>query len=262
MSKQKSHQLNGFQSVVKSSEEWEKLQTLKGLIVADLHCGWCGPCTSIIPTFKKLYQSILQYGLFEIHFAVVECDKIEDIKSRFSIGSEPTFQFITEGKLRDTVVGVNIPRIIKTVAKYLPTEALTFLQSQQNMEDSILNAQQRISEVSHHSNTSNTQTQPSNSDQKNEEGNEENDSQFDNFLGDYETTGDYQHEMTPTSTAPNSARSTTSNSDKLKKGKTTSSNPNSPRRVKKSNSLDRSKPVEGTSNTFMFVGEIKGKMKQ
>lgn len=69
-----------------------------GLVVVDFHATWCRPCHAIAPVFDKLSQSYRH-----VAFAKVDVDAQPAISRRYEVSAMPTFLFIKNKYVVDTV---------------------------------------------------------------------------------------------------------------------------------------------------------------
>ena len=70
-------------------------------VVVDVFATWCGPCKYMAPLFEELatkYANIYT-------FAKLNVDEERDIAIEYGVTSVPTFLFIKNGKLVDSLVG-------------------------------------------------------------------------------------------------------------------------------------------------------------
>ncbi len=90
------------------------IETEKRLIVLDFFAEWCGPCKRIAPQIATL-QSNYSNTIYVLKIDVDQCD---DIAAHFKINSMPTFLFIKNATLLDTVTGANLELIHQRIAMY------------------------------------------------------------------------------------------------------------------------------------------------
>lgn len=72
----------------------------KGVVLVDFYADWCGPCKVVAPILDELskkYKDVL--------FAKVDIDKNQDLASKYSIFSIPTFLIIKNGDVKNQFVG-------------------------------------------------------------------------------------------------------------------------------------------------------------
>lgn len=70
----------------------------EGLVIVDFHATWCGPCHAIAPVFDKLSQLYRH-----VAFAKVDVDAQPAISQRYKVAAMPTFLFIKNKSVVDTV---------------------------------------------------------------------------------------------------------------------------------------------------------------
>ncbi|GEQ72248.1 hypothetical protein JCM33374_g5935 [Metschnikowia sp. JCM 33374] len=85
----------------------------KKVSIVDFYATWCGPCKAIAPIFDALAQKIP-----EAEFARVDVDRAEDVAREYGITAMPTILFFQEGKKVSTIVGANMPQLIKSIQEY------------------------------------------------------------------------------------------------------------------------------------------------
>jgi thioredoxin 1 len=78
-------------------------------VVVDFWAEWCGPCKRIAPMLEELATEFA--GRAKI--AKVDVDSNQTLAARFGIRSIPTLLFFKEGRVVDTVVGVDAKQNIK-----------------------------------------------------------------------------------------------------------------------------------------------------
>ncbi len=78
-------------------------------VVVDFWAEWCGPCKRIAPMLEELATEFS--GRAKI--AKVDIDSNQMLAERFGIRSIPTLLFFNEGRVVDTVIGVDAKQNIK-----------------------------------------------------------------------------------------------------------------------------------------------------
>jgi thioredoxin 1 len=78
-----------------------------GLVVIDFFAPWCGPCKRIAPVYVELAEKYSQ-----ITFLKVDVDESEDIGSKYSIESLPTFVFLKDGVEVKRIEGADLRGLI------------------------------------------------------------------------------------------------------------------------------------------------------
>ena len=80
---------------------------------------WCGPCK----TFKPLLERLEKEG-YPIYFQDVDSDPI--LAERYHVRSVPTIKIVEDGKVMETMVGIQDPEIlIQKFQMYYPLQNLT-----------------------------------------------------------------------------------------------------------------------------------------
>lgn len=46
----------------------------------EIHAGWCGPCTAVVPTLKKLQWDLVEERSCAVQFVVCNSDNVEALK--------------------------------------------------------------------------------------------------------------------------------------------------------------------------------------
>eukprot|EP00953_Heterococcus_sp_UTEX-ZZ885_P024889 13568-Heterococcus_DN1.PRE.3 len=72
------------------------------LVCVDFFATWCGPCKTIAPKFKAMAEEFPKAVLLK-----VDVDQNKDASERYSVSSMPTFVFIKNGKVLDTIKGAD-----------------------------------------------------------------------------------------------------------------------------------------------------------
>ncbi|XP_044267394.1 tropomyosin-1, isoforms 33/34-like isoform X1 [Tribolium madens] len=127
-----------LQTEVNSDEDWEKLLQRDGLIVVDVYSEWCGPCSGMTATLKKLK---LEIGGDVLQLAIAKADKITALE-RFRNKSEPTWMFIVNGKMVNFMFGANAPKLTRLITEELRKEN----EARQGRRDRVQNEISEITE--------------------------------------------------------------------------------------------------------------------
>eukprot|EP00752_Nemacystus_decipiens_P013430 g11893.t1 len=83
------------------------------LVVIDFHATWCGPCKRIAPFLVKLSET-----LDDVVFLKVDVDENSDASETYGIEAMPTFKFIKNGEVVETVTGADEASIEAAARQY------------------------------------------------------------------------------------------------------------------------------------------------
>src|SRR3989338_770257 len=72
----------------------------QGVVLVDFYADWCGPCKVVAPILDELSEKYK-----DVLFAKVDVDKNQDLASKYSIFSIPTFLIIKNGEVKNQFVG-------------------------------------------------------------------------------------------------------------------------------------------------------------
>ncbi|EEF52643.1 thioredoxin H-type-like [Ricinus communis] len=95
------------------TEQLEKGQETKKLIVVDFTASWCGPCRFIAPILAEMAKKMPN-----VTFLKVDVDELKSVAEDWAVEAMPTFMFLKEGKIVHKVVGANKEELQMTIAKY------------------------------------------------------------------------------------------------------------------------------------------------
>ncbi|XP_057766174.1 thioredoxin H1 [Salvia miltiorrhiza] len=98
------------------NEQLQKANENKKLVVVDFTASWCGPCRFIAPFFAELAKKFPS-----VMFLKVDIDELKSVASDWAVEAMPTFIFLKEGKILDTIVGAKKEELQQTIAKHLNT---------------------------------------------------------------------------------------------------------------------------------------------
>eukprot|EP00929_Paragymnodinium_shiwhaense_P112808 TRINITY_DN81078_c0_g1_i1.p1 TRINITY_DN81078_c0_g1~~TRINITY_DN81078_c0_g1_i1.p1 ORF type:complete len:127 (+),score=35.63 TRINITY_DN81078_c0_g1_i1:112-492(+) len=94
-------------------------ETDKRLHIVDVYTGWCGPCASMVPTFKNLQVNI---DYFEDRCSITQVDRtqVPEYEERFPATSKPRFLFYKFGQEVLFVEGLKAPEILLFIQENIP----------------------------------------------------------------------------------------------------------------------------------------------
>ncbi len=102
---------------VQSLEQFKSL-TATGLSVIKFTASWCGPCVRIAPVFTEFANK--EYDP-RCNWLIVDIDDAQgsDLnKVTNQVRSVPTFQFMKDGAVVDTLIGANVAKLTKMIGSF------------------------------------------------------------------------------------------------------------------------------------------------
>ncbi len=82
--------------------DFEEIISGKGLTVVDFSATWCMPCRMLAPILEQVAEK-----KDDVSFYNIDIDEYEDVAKRYRIFSVPTLLAFKEGKVIDSLVGLN-----------------------------------------------------------------------------------------------------------------------------------------------------------
>ena len=82
--------------------KFEEVISKKGLVIIDFSATWCMPCRMLKPILERVEKKFE-----DVAFYNVDIDDSEDVAKRYRIFSVPTVISFRDGKLIDSMVGLN-----------------------------------------------------------------------------------------------------------------------------------------------------------
>ncbi|KAJ1017791.1 hypothetical protein NDA16_005108 [Ustilago loliicola] len=115
---------------VSSAAEFDAELTAAGskLVVVDFHAVWCGPCKVIAPIFQRLAS---QYT--NTVFLKVDVDRVQPVAQRYSVRAMPTFLFLKNKSVVDTLQGADPNRLTALVKQHSSGSSSAFSGSGQTL---------------------------------------------------------------------------------------------------------------------------------
>ena len=87
---------------IKNLTEYNQIINEGKPVLLDFYADWCGPCRILLPTVEKLANKY--EGEFNI--AKVNVDRNPELAQQFGVRSIPALFFINEGKVDESLLGV------------------------------------------------------------------------------------------------------------------------------------------------------------
>ncbi len=84
------------------SLDFDEIISGEDLTIIDFSASWCMPCRMLAPILEQVADKMPQVSFYNI-----DIDDNEDIAKRYRIFSVPTLMAFKEGKVIDSLVGLN-----------------------------------------------------------------------------------------------------------------------------------------------------------
>lgn len=84
------------------SLDFEEIISGEDLTVIDFSASWCMPCRMLAPILEQVADKMP-----DVSFYNLDIDENEDVAKRYRIFSVPTLMAFKEGKVIDSLVGLN-----------------------------------------------------------------------------------------------------------------------------------------------------------
>ena len=85
-----------------NEQEFDRLIKNENLTIVDFSATWCMPCRMLKPIMERVEQK-----LTDVKFYNIDIDQCEEVSKRYRIFSVPTLLAFKEGKVIDSLVGLN-----------------------------------------------------------------------------------------------------------------------------------------------------------
>lgn len=102
-------------TIINSSSQFNQLLSSSKYVLVDFHATWCGPCKMISPIYEKL--STQHASASNITFTKIDVDDQQQIAQQYGISAMPTFLLFKDGKVLETIRGVNPAALTAAVQK-------------------------------------------------------------------------------------------------------------------------------------------------
>ncbi|CAG8624245.1 16749_t:CDS:2 [Acaulospora colombiana] len=121
------------------------------LVVIDFYANWCQPCHAISPvidaysktvsvyayiTFSWVSDTIFKYP--HVTFVKVDTEKLQDVAKKYNVKAMPTFHFIRDRKIVDTVLGADKEEIRGAIARHAGSSVASTSSSAETSDVSLL----------------------------------------------------------------------------------------------------------------------------
>ena len=84
------------------SLDFDEIISGEDLTIIDFSASWCMPCRMLAPILEQVADKMPQ-----VNFYNIDIDDNEDVAKRYRIFSVPTLMAFKEGKVIDSLVGLN-----------------------------------------------------------------------------------------------------------------------------------------------------------
>ncbi|KAG2498853.1 hypothetical protein HYH03_003045 [Edaphochlamys debaryana] len=108
---------------IESDEDLENRLAGKGLKVVEVFSEWCGPCKSVVPTFRRIrLDRDDENALLFLTVCAEKCSFLESAKDHRG-KSEPLFILYRNGQVKARIEGANTPALNQQVLALTPANA-------------------------------------------------------------------------------------------------------------------------------------------
>ncbi|XP_043817822.1 thioredoxin H1-like [Manihot esculenta] len=95
------------------TEQFEKANRGKQLIVLDFSAAWCPHSRSMSPMLAELAKKMPN-----VTFLMVDANELCAVAMEWAVKVVPTFFFLKQGQLLDQFVGANVKQLISTIERH------------------------------------------------------------------------------------------------------------------------------------------------
>ncbi|MGB1594943.1 MAG: thioredoxin domain-containing protein [Promethearchaeia archaeon] len=107
---------------IATDEEYAEAINYKGLTCMEVHAGWCGSTTAVVPTMKKLHWDMVEERSAAVQFIVANSDAITELE-QYRDRSKPLFLFYVAGEKKSEIDGVNTISLTSYITENAPSQA-------------------------------------------------------------------------------------------------------------------------------------------
>jgi len=112
-----------LQTDIDDDDLLEEKLTSKGLKVVELYSEWCGPCRSVLPTFRRI--RVDRDDIAALEFLTVNVDKVSflDAAVEHRGKSQPMFILFRNGAPKTRIEGADAPKLNSEILTWTPPNA-------------------------------------------------------------------------------------------------------------------------------------------
>lgn len=116
-------QAQQVQVPIDNDDDLESRLCTKGVKVVEIYSAWCGPCKSVLPTFRRI--RVERDDESALLFLTCEAEKIDFLEAAKDHRgkAEPLFLLYRNGQLKGKVSGANTPQLTTLIYDITPSNA-------------------------------------------------------------------------------------------------------------------------------------------
>ena len=99
--------------ILENDNQWDELYNSEKKLVIDFTASWCGPCKILSPVINLLSEKFNN-----ITFVKIDVDEFEELVSNRNISCMPTIHFIHNKETINTIEGLDMNNIIKSIENF------------------------------------------------------------------------------------------------------------------------------------------------
>jgi len=96
-----------------TQEEFDAAAAAHPKLVIDASAEWCGPCRQMAPVFERVAATRPDLAFFSM-----DVDAAQALASALNVTALPTFLFVVQGVVTDTIIGANRTRLEAAVRAF------------------------------------------------------------------------------------------------------------------------------------------------
>ncbi|XAR61707.1 Monodehydroascorbate reductase (NADH) [Bertholletia excelsa] len=98
------------------TEQLQKGNESKKLIVVDFYATWCGPCRFMAPLLAEMARNMPH-----VTFLKVDVDELKSVAEEWKVEAMPTFVLVKEGKIVARILGADKDGLQKAITTHAST---------------------------------------------------------------------------------------------------------------------------------------------